>query len=282
MKWTDNRSDDVEDRRGSGVTGIGIAGGGLGTIIIALVIFFLGGNPSSFLENVNQNESTNQQVEQRELSKEELNIRSFIQMLSEENNITWREIFEENGREYVDPKIVLFESTTQSGCGIAQSEMGPFYCPSDQKIYMDMSFFDELQKRYGAKVTEFTIAYVLAHEVGHHVQNLLGTLSRVDGAKVSSEYEKNKLSVATELQADFYAGVWARKTNDRTKILEPGDIESALEAAKAVGDDNIQIRSQGYVNQETFTHGSSQQRMHWFLKGYNTGDITEGNTFDEN
>lgn len=282
MKWTDNRSDDVEDRRGSGATGIGFAGGGLGTIIIALVIFFLGGNPSSFLENVNQNQSTNQQVEQRELSKEEINIRSFIQMLSEENNITWREIFEENGREYVDPKIVLFESTTQSGCGIAQSEMGPFYCPSDQKIYMDMSFFNELQERYGAKVTEFTIAYVLAHEVGHHVQNLLGTLSRVDGAKVSSEYEKNKLSVATELQADFYAGVWARKTNDRTKILEPGDIESALEAAKAVGDDNIQIRSQGYVNQENFTHGSSKQRMDWFLKGYNTGDIREGNTFEEN
>lgn len=282
MKWTDNRSDDVEDRRGSGVTGIGIAGGGLGTIIIALVIFFLGGNPSSFLENVNQNQSTNQQVEQRELSKEELNIRSFIQMLSEENNITWREIFEENGREYVDPKIVLFESTTQSGCGIAQSEMGPFYCPSDQKIYMDMSFFNELQERYGAKVTEFTVAYVLAHEVGHHVQNLLGTLSRVDGAKVSSEYEKNQLSVATELQADFYAGVWARKTNDRTKILEPGDIESALDAAKAVGDDNIQKRSQGYVNQENFTHGSSKQRMDWFLKGYNTGDIREGNTFEGN
>lgn len=282
MKWTDNRSDDVEDRRGSGATGIGIAGGGLGTIIIALIIFFLGGNPSSFLENVNQSQSTNQQLEHRELSKQELNIRSFIQMLSEENNITWREIFEENGREYVDPKIVLFENTTQSGCGIAQSEMGPFYCPSDQKIYIDMSFFNELQERYGARVTEFTIAYVLAHEVGHHVQNLLGTLSRVNELNVSSEYEKNKLSVATELQADFYAGVWARKTNDRTKILEPGDIESALEAAKAVGDDNIQKRSQGYVNQETFTHGSSEQRMHWFLKGYNTGDIREENTFQEN
>ena len=185
---------------------------------------------------------------------------------------------------FSEPGIVLFENTTSSACGTAQSAMGPFYCPADQKVYMDMSFFGELQQKFGAKVTEFTVAYVLAHEVGHHVQTLLGTTQKVDALRRSGRYSEeqmNRVSVATELQADFYAGVWAKRTNDSKHILEPGDIESAIDAAEAVGDDNIQKRAQGYVNQESFTHGSSAQRKEWFMKGYNTGDIRQGDTFNQ-
>ena len=205
-------------------------------------------------------------------------------MLSKENNQTWENVFAQNGMQYKEPQIVLFENVTQSGCGTAESSMGPFYCPADQTVYMDMSFFNELQQKFGAKVTEFTIAYVMAHEIGHHVQTLLGTTQQVDKLRRSGQYsgaEMNRVSVATELQADFYAGLWAKQTNNRENFLEPGDIESAMEAAAAVGDDNIQKRSAGYVNQEAFTHGSSQQRVEWFMKGYNSGDIKQGNTFDQ-
>lgn len=203
-------------------------------------------------------------------------------MLTSENELTWKTIFKENNLQYRPATVVLFEQTTTSGCGTAQAAMGPFYCPADEKVYMDMSFFNDLQKRFGAKVTEFTVAYVLAHEIGHHVQNILGTLSKTEQLRRSGRYSQaqlNQVSVATELQADFYAGLWARYTDNRARILEPGDIESAMEAAAAVGDDNIQKRSQGYVNQETFTHGSSKQRVEWFMKGYNSGDIKQGDTF---
>jgi len=281
MKWTDDRSDNVDDRRGSGGGGA-IVGGGLGTIIIAAIIFFLGGDPSSVLSSGGS--SSMPQTEQRELTQNELQIREFVKMITAENEETWAKIFNENGMSYKPAKVVLFENTTSSGCGTAQSAMGPFYCPADQTVYMDMSFFNELQSRFGAKVTEFTIAYVMAHEMGHHVQNLLGVLSETNKARTSGQYSEtqmNKISVATELQADFYAGVWARYSNEREKFLEPGDLESAVEAAEAVGDDNIQKRSQGYVNQESFTHGSSAQRKEWFMKGYNSGDIKQGNTFQQ-
>ena len=281
MKWTDDRSDNVDDRRGSGGGGA-IVGGGLGTIIIAAIIFFLGGDPSSVLSSGGS--SSMQQTEQRELTQNELQIREFVKMITAENEETWAKIFNENGMNYKPAKVVLFENTTSSGCGTAQSAMGPFYCPADQTVYMDMSFSNELQSRFGAKVTEFTIAYVMAHEMGHHVQNLLGVLSETDQARRSGQYSEtqmNKISVATELQADFYAGVWARYSNEREKFLEPGDLESAVEAAEAVGDDNIQKRSQGYVNQDSFTHGSSAQRKEWFMKGYNSGDIKQGNTFQQ-
>lgn len=207
-----------------------------------------------------------------------------VDMMGKWNITTWDQVFQENGMKYTPPKIILFSETTQSGCGVAQSAMGPFYCPADQSVYMDMSFFNELQQRFGAKVTEFTVAYVLAHEVGHHVQTLLGTTQKVDQLRRSGKYseaEMNRVSVATELQADFYAGVWSRRTDAEKHILEPGDIQSAIEAAEAVGDDNIQRRSQGYVNQESFTHGSSAQRKEWFMKGYNTGDIRQGDTFNQ-
>lgn len=258
-----------------------MVGGGLGTLIIAAIIFFLGGDPSAILGSGMGSEAP--RTEQRDLSTEELKVREFVEMITAENERTWTKIFQENGMQYEPAKVVMFEQVTQSGCGTAQSAMGPFYCPADQTVYMDMSFFRELESRFGAKVTEFSIAYVMAHEMGHHVQTLLGTTQKVDQLRRSGRYgeaEMNRVSVATELQADFYAGLWAKHTDNREKFLEPGDIESAISAAEAVGDDNIQRRSQGYVNQEGFTHGSSAQRKEWFMKGYTTGDIRQGDTFD--
>ena len=282
MKWTNDRSDNVEDRRGKGGGKGMMIGGGLGTIVMVLVVMFLGGDPSAVLNNsgVMQGQA---QTEQRELTEEELKTYEFVRMVTAETEETWTEIFEEHGLEYRKPKVVMFEQVTQSGCGTAQAAMGPFYCPADETIYMDMSFFNELQSKYGAKVTEFSVAYVMAHEVGHHVQNLLGTLQKSDKMRRSgrfSEAEINKNSVAVELQADFYAGVWARRSNNRENFLDSKDIDAAISAAEAVGDDNIQKRTQGYVNQEAFTHGSSAQRKEWFMKGYNTGDIRQGNTFE--
>ena len=280
MKWTNDRSGNFDDRRGSGGGGGMLVGGGLGTIIIAAIVFFLGGDPSAILNN---SASAPQQSEQRQLSKEELNIGEFVSMLTAENEETWNKIFQQNGIQFKPAKVVLFESATRSGCGAAQSAMGPFYCPADQTIYMDMSFFNELQQKFGAKVGQFTVAYVLGHEYGHHIQYLLGTLNKVDQLRNSGRYsesEMNKVSVANELQADFYAGLWAKQTDNREKILEPGDIQQAMSAAAAVGDDNIQKRAQGYVNQESFTHGSSAQREEWFMKGYNSGDIRQGDTFN--
>ena len=282
MKWTNDRSDNVEDRRGKGGGRGMMIGGGLGTIVMVLVVVFLGGDPSTVLNNsaIMQGQG---QTEQRQLTEEELKTYEFVRMVTAETEETWTEVFEEHGLEYRKPKVVMFEQVTQSGCGTAQAAMGPFYCPADETIYMDMSFFNELQSKYGAKVTEFSVAYVMAHEVGHHVQNLLGTLQKSDKMRRSgrfSEAEINKNSVAVELQADFYAGVWARRSNNRENFLDSKDIDAAISAAEAVGDDNIQKRSQGYVNQEAFTHGSSAQRKEWFMKGYNTGDIRQGNTFE--
>lgn len=281
MKWTNDTSGgNVEDRRGTGGGGM-LVGGGLGTLIIAAIVFFLGGDPSAILSSGMSQQSAS--TEQRDLTAEEKQIYKFVDMLAGANQTTWSQIFQENGMRFTPAKVVMFEQATQSGCGTAQSAMGPFYCPNDQTIYVDMSFFNELQQRFGAKVTEFTVAYVIGHEYGHHIQNLLGTLGKTDQLRQSGRYSEsdmNRVSVATELQADFYAGLWARKTNDRAHIIEPGDIESAISAAQAVGDDNIQQRSQGYVNQESFTHGSSAQRKEWFMKGYNTGDIRQGDTFN--
>lgn len=278
MRWTDDRGGNVEDRRGLG--GGAVVGGGLGTLIIAAIVFFLGGDPSAILSSG----SSSPKTEQRELTQEDKKIGDMVDMMGKWNILTWDQVFKQNGMNYTPPKIILFEETTQSGCGTAQAAMGPFYCPADQSVYMDMGFFNELQEKFGAKVTEFTVAYVLAHEVGHHVQTLLGTTQKVDELRRSGQYSEeqmNRVSVATELQADFYAGVWAKQTDAREKILESGDIDAAISAAEAVGDDNIQKRSQGYVNQESFTHGSSAQRKEWFMKGYNTGDIKQGDTFNQ-
>jgi predicted metalloprotease len=279
MRWTDDSSDNVDDRRGTG--GGAVVGGGIGTLIIAVIIYLFGGNPSAIL-----NSSTSQQTaqtEQRDLSPAELKTRQFVKMIAGETELTWTAEFQKLGMTYRKPHIVMFDGETSSGCGTAEAAMGPFYCPTDETVYMDMSFFKELQQKFGAKVTEFTIAYVMAHEIGHHVQTLLGTTQKVDQLSNSGKYseaELNKVSVATELQADFYAGVWAKLTDQREHILEPGDIQSAMDAAAAVGDDNIQRRVIGTVNQEAFTHGSSAQRQEWFMKGYTTGDIKQGDTFN--
>jgi predicted metalloprotease len=281
MKWTNDRADNVDDRRGTSSGGGMLVGGGLGTLIIAAIVFFLGGDPSAVLSGGVSNSTP---TEQRQISNEELQIREFVRMLSAENNQTWEKIFAENGMKYRQPTIVLFEKLTQSGCGTAESSMGPFYCPADETVYMDMSFIAEMQQKFGARVSEFTVAYVLAHEIGHHIQTILGTTQKVDQLRRVGQYSEtqlNQVSVATELQADFYAGLWAKQTDNREKILDPADIQSAVEAAAAVGDDNIQKRSAGYVNQEAFTHGSSKQRVDWFMKGYNSGDIRQGNTFNQ-
>lgn len=281
MKWTNDRSNNVEDRRGKGRSKGMMVGGGIGTIIIALVVMFLGGDPTAILNN-NMMNQTQEQTE-RQLTSEEIKTYEFVRMITAEAEETWGEIFKEHNMAYRAPKVVMFEEITHSGCGTAQAAMGPFYCPADETIYMDMSFFTELQNRYGAKVTEASVAYVMAHEFGHHIQNILGTLQKVEKIKKSGQFSKekaNKSSVAIELQADFYAGVWAKRSNDRENFLTTSDIDAAISAAEAVGDDNIQRRYQGYVNQEAFTHGSSVQRKEWFMKGYNTGDIRQGNTFN--
>ena len=281
MKWTNDSSENVDDRRGRSGGGGMLVGGGLGTLIVAAIIFFLGGDPSALISSGMQQQSSG--TEQRDLTPEELQIRKFVSMITAETEQTWTAEFQKMGMQYRKPKVVMFENATQSGCGPAESSMGPFYCPADETVYMDMSFFGELQRKFGARVTEFSIAYVMAHEIGHHVQTLLGTSGKVDQLRRSGRYseaEMNRVSVATELQADFYAGLWAKKTDQREQFLEPGGIQSAMEAAAAVGDDNIQKRSQGYVNQEGFTHGSSAQRQERFMKGYNSGDIRQGDTFN--
>lgn len=281
MKWTNDRSDNVEDRRGQGSRKGMLVGGGLGTIVVAVIVMLLGGDPSAVLSGAMQQQPT---TERRPLTEQELKVKDMVEMLAAEMDETWKEVFEENGLPYRRPKVVMFEEVTHSGCGTAQAAMGPFYCPTDETMYMDMSFFNELQSKYGAKTGEFTVAYVMAHEFGHHIQHILGTLDKVEQAKRNGQFsqrEGNLSSVAVELQADFYAGLWARRTNDRENFIEINDIDIAISAAEAVGDDNIQKRSQGYVNQEAFTHGSSAQRKEWFMRGYQTGNIAQGDTFRE-
>lgn len=282
MKWTNDRSKNVEDRRGTSGGGGVVFGGGLGTIIIAAIVFFLGGDPSALLSSSVSAGGSGAQTEQRQLTKEELTQREFIEMITVENEQTWQQVFAENNLPFRPAKVVMFDNPTTSRCGAARSEMGPFYCPADETIYIDLSFFNELATRYGAKVGEFSVAYVMAHEYGHHIQTLLGVTGKVNEMRASGRYtqtQMNQVSVATELQADFYAGLWAKRSNDRENFLEPQDIEQAISAAEAVGDDNIQKRSQGYVHQESFTHGSSVQRKEWFMRGYQTGDIRQGDTF---
>lgn len=278
MKWTNERGKNLDDRRGKNgkITG----GIGVGALLIAALIYFMGGDPSAIIE-----QSQISQTEQKELTAEELRSGELIQMLDAWNTKTWEEIFQENGLKYRPAKIVMFTQTTQSGCGLAQSSMGPFYCPADETIYVDMSFFSDVLTQFGAETTDFVIAYVMAHENGHHVQNLLGVLEKQHQMRRSGRYTEaqlNQVSISVELQADFYAGYWAKRNNQRVEggVLETGDIESALQAAAAVGDDNIQKRTQGHINQETFTHGTSEQRVNWFMKGYRAQHIQEGNTFN--
>lgn len=280
MKWEGRRqSKNVEDRRGMGNTGKVVAGGGLIGIILLLINMFGGEgaqNLTPILEQLNQQQQSTVTPSQP-LSKEDEKMGQFVSTVLADTEDVWHKIFEENGMTYKEPGMVLFRSSVQTECGGATSASGPFYCPADQKIYMDLDFFDELQTRFGAQGGDYAIAYVIAHEVGHHVQTLLGTSGKVRQLqqKLSKE-EGNKLSVSLELQADFYAGLW---THFNSKYLEEGDIEEALSAAHAVGDDAIQKKMQGHVVPDSFTHGTSEQRVKWFGKGFKTGDIRQGDTF---
>lgn len=281
MKWQGRReSGNLEDRRGmSG--GKVVAGGGIIGVIILLITMFGGQEAQNLvpvIEQLNQQQGT--QTE-RELTPEEIETGKFVDALLTDNEEVWGKIFRENGMTYKEPNLVLFTGQVETACGGATSASGPFYCPGDQKVYMDMDFFKELKSKFGAKGGDFAVAYVVAHEIGHHVQTLLGTSGKVrEMQQGMSEKEANKLSVALELQADFYAGVWTHHNQKMTQMLEPGDIEEALSAANAVGDDAIQKKMQGHVVPDSFTHGTSEERMFWFKKGFETGDIKQGNTFE--
>ncbi|MFG1347216.1 neutral zinc metallopeptidase [Xanthobacter autotrophicus DSM 431] len=298
MRWEDFRSsDNVEDRRGDGGGGGGgfqMPGGrgglGIGTIIVVgLIGWALGINPAILiggLEAINgsgggagyQQQQATPKTTQQGPPKDDLG--RFAAAVLAQTEDVWTELFRAEGKTYQDPKLVLFSGATRSACGGAQSAMGPFYCPLDQKVYLDLSFFQEMKNRFRAP-GDFAAAYVIAHEVGHHVENLIGILPKVQQAqaRASSRAEANNLSVRVELMADCLAGVWAYHANSRFRILEPGDVEEALNAASAIGDDRLQKQSQGYAVPDSFTHGSSQQRVNWFTRGLKTGSMQQCNTF---
>lgn len=277
MKWKGRRkSSNVEDRRGRSTGGkVAIGGGIIGLIFLAIQLFS-GGDTAEILDQFQDQAPA---TEERELTAEEKELGDFAATVLADTEDVWNQIFEQNGSSYREPGMVLFTDAVRTACGGASSASGPFYCPADEKIYMDLVFFEELRTRFGAEGGDFAIAYVIAHEVGHHVQTLLGTSQKVRRLQQEkSQADANELSVALELQADFYAGVWTRYNQ---QYLEEGDIQEALSAASAVGDDAIQRKTSGRVVPDSFTHGTSDQRMKWFMKGYKTGDPQQGNTFQE-
>ncbi|TXK73215.1 neutral zinc metallopeptidase [Mesonia sp. HuA40] len=281
MKWKGRRkSNNLEDRRGMSGKGKIAAGGGLIAIIVILLQVFGGETGQAVAPVLNQLNTNNasQQVAERELTDQEKELGDFMATILADTEDVWTQIFRQNNiGDYQKPKMILFSDAVQTKCGNATAATGPFYCPADQNVYMDLTFFNELYTRFGAKRGDFAMAYVTAHEIGHHVQTLLGTSQNVRRAQQNmNAVEANKLSVALELQADFYAGLWAHYNQ---QYLEKGDIEEALSAAQAVGDDAIQKRVRGSVNPDTFTHGTSKQRMYWFLKGFQSGDMKQHNTF---
>lgn len=283
MEWKGRRqSRNVEDRRGQrgGGGGLMVGGGlGVGGIIVVIIVMLLGGNPGDLLNGSSTGTTTQTQTAgdyQGTAQDEEL--ADFVSVVLADTEDVWSQVFRENGMTYRNPKLVLFTDSVQSACGTASSAVGPFYCPGDEKLYIDLSFYDELKQRFKAP-GDFAMAYVVAHEVGHHVQNLLGTSGKVDALRRKlSETEYNKYSVKLELQADYYAGVWAHYEQGKN-LLEQGDLDEALTAASAVGDDSIQLQSRGYVVPDSFTHGTSEQRKSWFYKGFENGTIEGGDTF---
>lgn len=280
MRWKNReQSSNVEDRRGMRPS-VAVGGGGLGIVLIALLVMLFGGDPSALLQGVGDNSATMQPGQMQSGGGIDDEGKEFVSVVLKDTEEVWDEIFRRMGRRYQNPTLVLFTDRVQSGCGVASAAMGPFYCPLDQKLYIDLSFYDELKNRFRAP-GEFAQAYVIAHEVGHHVQNLFGTMREVQGLqqRARSKTQANELSVRLELQADFYAGVWAHHIQKKKNILNHQDLEDALRAAYAIGDDNLQRQMQGHVDQSSFTHGSSKQRMYWFKKGWETGDIRQGDTF---
>lgn len=280
MRWEGRRqSRNVEDRRGEGRRGGGgiVLGGGLGTLLLVVVVMLLGGDPKALLEMAGQAPSGQQS--EYVSSPEDERLKDMVSVVLADTEEIWTEQFQALGLTYQEPRLVVFSGGVRSGCGFADAQVGPFYCPADQTIYVDLSFFRELDQRFGAP-GDFAQAYVIAHEVGHHVQKLLGTSDQVNSARGRvSESEQNALSVRLELQADFLAGMWARKAMEKFDFLEEGDIDEALRAANAIGDDTLQKQAQGPVVPDSFTHGTSAQRVKWFRKGFETGDIRQGDTF---
>jgi predicted metalloprotease len=280
MRWQNRRlSDNVEDRRGGGGMGtkLGI-GGGIGGVIILILSLLFNRDPQQVLNQVQQGSGGSTQSEQVTDSSDET--ARFASTVLADTEDVWTKLFSEMHKTYKDPGMVIYSDINQSGCGTAQAAMGPFYCPADEKVYLDLSFFNEMEQRFHV-VGDFAMAYVIAHEVGHHVQNMLGITQKMEAARSRlSEEEYNKLSVKLELQADFLAGVWAHHAQKMQNILEAGDIDEALNAASAVGDDKLQKAAQGYVVPDAFTHGTSAQRMRWFKKGFESGDIKDGDTFN--
>lgn len=278
MRWRGERqSSNIEDRRGMGAGKIAV-GGGLGTVLLLIIALIFGADPRQLLEQMPTQPSAEVQSS-RPLNPEEEELKQFVGVVLAKSEDVWHNLFQQNGRQYREPTLVLFTDRVDSACGRAGAAVGPFYCPGDEKVYIDLSFYEELRRQFNAP-GDFAQAYVIAHEVGHHVQHLLGISDRVDAMRGRvSEVEMNQLSVRLELQADFFAGVFARYVKDQG-VLEPGDIEEALQAASEIGDDKMQRRQTGYVVPDSFTHGSSEQRLRWFKRGYDTGDIRQGDTFN--
>lgn len=273
MLWRGRKgSGNIDDRRmGGGPIAIG---GGIIGVIVLLLNYFLGGDSSQLEQLQDQGPATQQEIAADDT------LAQFVSVVLAETEDVWSKIYAESGTDYPEPTLVLFRQATQSGCGYASAQTGPFYCPADQKVYIDLSFYEDLANRFGA-AGDFAMAYVLAHEVGHHIQHTMGTTEKMARIREQvSEKEYNRYSVMMELQADFLAGVWAHYVKNKG-LLEEGDIEEALGAANAIGDDRLQKQAQGYVVPDAFTHGTSEQRMYWFKKGYTTGDVRQGNTFDE-
>ena len=289
------RSDKVEDRRGGGSGGfrIGRGGGiGIGTLILLAVVgWALGINPlyliggAEILSRLGGSTQQSQPTPDKPTAQAPDLMQDFVSAVLGSSEVQWREIFAKTGKSYEPPSLVMYSGGTRSGCGIAQSAMGPFYCPLDQKVYLDTSFFEDLQRRFracdaGSKSCQFAEAYVITHEVGHHVQNLLGILPEVQAAQRGmDQVEANNLQVRVELQADCFAGVWAHHAEDKWRFIEPGDVEAAMQTASAIGDDRLQRRTQGYVVPDAFTHGSSEQRTRWFMTGLKSGQVASCDTF---
>lgn len=281
MRWRDGRrSSNIEDRRGRRRIPGGVKGGGIGIILLALVGMYFGIDPALIM-NMGENMQATPAASTRttQPSAKEQQEADFVSVVLADTEDVWSQVFKEMGRTYQKPTLVLFTGAVQSACGLAQSAMGPFYCPGDQKVYIDLAFYDDLKNQLGSP-GDFAQAYVVAHEIGHHVQKLLGISKQVDELRRKlSKKQYNKISVRLELQADCFAGVWANRDNKMRNILEPGDIEEALNAASHIGDDRLQKQSRGYVTPDSFTHGTSAQRVRWFKQGFSSGDINTCDTF---
>jgi uncharacterized protein len=277
MRWRGERqSTNIEDRRGLSGGKVAV-GGGLGTLLVIIIALLFGADPRQFLEQV-PSEQPSQVQTSRPQNPEEEELKQFVGVVLAKSEDVWHQIFQQNGRQYREPTLVLFTDQVQSACGYMGAAVGPFYCPGDEKVYIDLSFYKELRQQFNAP-GDFAQAYVVAHEVGHHVQNLLGISDRVTALQQrGSEAQANQLSVRLELQADFFAGMFARYVQNQG-MLDAGDIEEALQAASAVGDDRLQQQATGRVMPDSFTHGTSEQRLRWFRRGYETGDMRQGDTF---